>query len=640
MRDRPVQVAILVAVLSLAGALRFTGLTWGLRHTPDWDESVFVENAGAMVHNRSLDHRFYQYPGLLFYLLAPLLALSPRGTLESPDAYVVARGLIASFSVLSVGLVYVLGSRYAGAWAGLSAALLLAVSPLEVVTAHMVRPDVALEAFVLLALLAFRRVGAEARGDAVAGAAIGAATALKFTGLLVVPSYLVARWLAPGPRLRRVILAGALAVLVTLTFTPYALVNSGRYLHGVRVQMGAHYSLIRDWNRRDWNRREPNRRERNRQARSDHGSQLGADHEDGGRPPYAEHLAFYLGVVPWAFGPLGALLLVAGLGLGVREWRKWAPLLAHPLTTLAVMATADRRYERFLVPTAGTLAVVAGQAVAQLAGRAPRAAAALALVAAALPLQSSLSYVCAITPPSTMDRAVDWIEAHVPPGARVLTTVPDLGLDRERYEVLIPMQWEPEGRILSREADLVVTAGREEDARQGLRTLFASTSPDPHRGPAAQVRLPILLQRPQVPAPYVAVPVVTSHLRASENTPGLSWVSDGRLDTLWQTEQQRGSEWIEVDFGRSVRLARVELLLGERSSLYGRNLHLLVSDDRRDWRRLTVVAGRPPVEEQVGVARSQVLLVDPTEVRQLRIAQVGRRLRPWAIAELRIAALP
>src|SRR5262249_34556755 len=74
--------------------------------------------------------------------------------------------------------------------------------------AHTVRPDVALEAFVLLALLAFRRLGPEPRGDLLAGAAVGAATAIKFTGVLLVPSYLLARGLAPGPRLRRVPLGG------------------------------------------------------------------------------------------------------------------------------------------------------------------------------------------------------------------------------------------------------------------------------------------------------------------------------------------------------------------------------------------------------------------------------------------------
>jgi hypothetical protein len=596
---RRAPLVLLIAILALAAALRFTALGWGLRHTPHWDERVFVENARAMVVEHSLDHRYYEYPGLFFDLLAPIFALLPRRLLESPAAYAVARGLIAAFGVVSVALVSVLGTRLAGAWAGLAAGLLLAVSPLEVVTAHTVRPDVALEAFVLLGLLAFRRLGLETRGDVLAGAAVGAATAVKFTGVLLAPSYLLARALAPGPRLQRVLLAAAVAGLVAAVTTPYALLHAGAYLDGVRVQMDAHY-----------------------RARAQ-------------APSFSGQLAFYLGVLPWAFGPLGALLLAAGLVAAAREWRQWGPLVVHPFTTLAVLATAELHYERHLVPTAGVLALLAGRAVAHLAQRTRPLAAVLVLATAAFPLASSLDYLRGIAQPSTKDRALDWITDHVPEGARILTRVPDLGLDRERYEVLSEAQWEPAGRLMAREAELVVTPGLAPEAGSGLETLFASSSPDVHGGP------PVLLQKAVPPPAYVPLSLAPAQLTASENSAALPALLDGRPETGWQTaELQRGDEWIEVDLGRPVRLARVELLLGERSGLFAQNLHLLVPGDRGDWRRILAVPGRPEVEEQRGEGRSQLLLCDPVETRRLRIAQVGRRRRPWAVAELRLAALP
>ena len=204
---------LLVAILVLAAALRFTGLGWGLRHLPDLDERWFVEAIGRMLAARDLDHRFYEYPGLFFYLLAPVLAF-----LHPPhfgaDAYLAARAVVAVFGVVAVALTYVLGARFVGHGGGLAAALLVAVSPVEVFTAHMVRPDVALEVFVLLAFLAFLRLGPDSRGDVLSGVALGAATALKYTGVLLVPSYLAQRLTAPGFRLSRLALAAG-AALVT-----------------------------------------------------------------------------------------------------------------------------------------------------------------------------------------------------------------------------------------------------------------------------------------------------------------------------------------------------------------------------------------------------------------------------------------
>ena len=108
-------------VLLLAGILRFTGLSWGLRHAPVRDEQDFVENAGQMIAHRDLDHRFYEYPGLFFDLLCPVLAVAPssapytspwdglpRVTQYGASGYLAARGLVAAFGVLNVALVMLL----------------------------------------------------------------------------------------------------------------------------------------------------------------------------------------------------------------------------------------------------------------------------------------------------------------------------------------------------------------------------------------------------------------------------------------------------------------------------------------------------------------------------------------------------
>ena len=147
--------AALLAVLAVAGLLRFWSLSWGLRHLPLRDESVFVDNVVRMVQEKDWDQRFYEYPGLFFDILRPAFSLIPEDALSSARPYLVARSVVAAFGVASIGLVFLIGARLVSPRAGLVAALLSAVSPIEVITAHRVRPDVVLETFALLALWSF-----------------------------------------------------------------------------------------------------------------------------------------------------------------------------------------------------------------------------------------------------------------------------------------------------------------------------------------------------------------------------------------------------------------------------------------------------------------------------------------------------
>ena len=238
MRERLAPAAALFLVLLTAVALRFHGLAWGLRHAPIDDERYFVDNVARMLAERSLDHRFYEYPGLLFYVLLPFQALAGG---SGPPATYAARAVIAAFGVLSVALTFALARRLLGsAPAALTAAALVAVSPLEVVTAHTLRPDVALEAFALLTLLALARLDGAWRADARAGAALALAISTKFTGVLLLPSFLAAR--ACWARLARgLLVAGGVALALGVLFTPYAWLDPQAFLRGARYQVGFHY---------------------------------------------------------------------------------------------------------------------------------------------------------------------------------------------------------------------------------------------------------------------------------------------------------------------------------------------------------------------------------------------------------------
>ena len=590
----------LAAILALATALRFLGLGWGLRQAPHHDEREFVENARRMVAERSLDHRFYEYPGLFFYLIAPALALLPAPAREGAQAYWLVRGIVAAFGVASVGLVFRLGERLMGPRAGLVAALLLAVSRADVVTAHMVRPDLVLGSFALLAAFTWLRLGPDPGGDWRAGAVLGAATAVKFTGLLLAPSYVLARWLAPGPRGSRIVLAGVAAVLVGLAFTPYALIHAAAFFEGIHDQLAPHY-------------------------------QGGSAPAGGGGL-----LWYYLRSVPWSFGGAAvvamAVGLVAGLGPG---WRRWAPIVLHPVVTIGVMSTADIGFRRQLVPTTGLLALLAARGFEAVARRLPGGSAWLAVLIAAAPAANAWRDAWALAQPGPKDRALDFIADHAPDEARIATAVDNLGLDATRYEAVRFGRWEREGRLLSREVDLLVLPADEAPAAAPLEQVRFPGRPGSDAGDVLAV-----LWRPTSASTRESLRIDPRWLASSD--PGdLAPLVDQRLDTLWRSEQpQRAGCYLEVAFPEPRSVSRVELVAGPRLAESAPRLALLASDDGARWRAIETVAGRPALADQIRMPRSQVWLFDPVTTRRLRLVRQGGAVRRWAAAELRLDATP
>src|SRR5205823_2958577 len=138
----------------------------------------------------------------------PLVRLLPHDP-PGPAAYLAARALVAAFGVASCALAARLAREVASPRAGLLAALLLAVSPVAVETAHMVRPDVVLQALCLAVLIA--------------------------------PSYLARRLVAPGPRWRGLLAAAGVALAAFVLASPYAVLHMADFVAGVRAQVGYHY---------------------------------------------------------------------------------------------------------------------------------------------------------------------------------------------------------------------------------------------------------------------------------------------------------------------------------------------------------------------------------------------------------------
>jgi hypothetical protein len=585
----------LALILAAAAVLRFTGLSWGLRHPPHVDEHYFVQYTAWMVAAGDVNHRFHEYPGLLFYLLAPFVA--PFGAGAGPAAYLAARALIAAFGTASVLLAWRLGTDLVGARGGLFAAALVAVSPLEVRTAHMVRPDVALATLALAALIVFRGVGPRPRGDAVAGAAVGAATALKFSGALLAVPYLARRLSQTGGRWWSPLLAGAAALAA------FALLSPATFLHGEDALAGAAF-----------------------QARYHYESEEQPDQS------YPQQLANYVSGIAVALGAPGALLAVLGFAAGRRQWREWLPLAALPVAIVAVFATADVRHLRHLLPALGGLAVAAARGLEAVPGRGLRLAA--AAVALGVPLHASASYVGRIVQPGARDQAADWIEAHLPDGARVLTTFgAEVGLDPARYEVVRMERLDAGTLRLALHFDLVAAGATDDRGTVHALERRAVFAPG-HRDLGSRI---VLLGVPDARRPrYAPVALDDARITAQPADGPLAAVHDGDAATAWSMPASPGDRWIEVAWPAPRRVGRIEVAVPADDPGGGGNLHVHVPQGR-GWRRLAVAHGRPPVPEQHG-ARSQSLILEPVATDRLRLVQ--KAPVNWHVAELRLDALP
>jgi hypothetical protein len=592
----------LLGIVLLALGLRFYGLDAGLRHPPHEDERVFVENAHRMVAERTLDHGFYEYPGLTFFALAPVLALVGE-TPPAAASYYAARALIAVVGALTCLLAYGLGKDLAGAAAGLLAALVLAVSPVAIETAHLFRPDVLLQAASFAALLAFRRLGEDLGPDVLTGLALGAAGAIKFSAVFLLPSYLAARLLAPGPRLASMVRSGLVALAVLVVFTPVVLSRFSEFAGGAGVQFAYHY--------------EPR-----------------ADGPVAYHVMALEYLAVWVRALGW---PATVLSAVGALSLLGRP-RDLAPLVLLPLVAILVLATSDFRRERFLLPALAAAFALAGVGGAALA-RKVRGAGVAAAACMVFPLVETVPWLEQVGAPGTRDRALDFVRTQAPAGSRILTDVPLFGLDGARYEVMEVPRLEAGRRPQVLESDFVVAGPQAEPASlDGLALQFEAPPQSRIQGPAIAVyAVPRALRPPADP-----IPLAAAVLASSEGPEGLGALVDGRTDPSWRTAgPQQVGDWIAIDVGQEVVLSRIELLLGDDPKFAARDLRVLVSADGADFREAPALPGRADDQRARLQEPSQVLLLNPpVRARAVKVALVKRGPRRWGVAEVRLFGLP
>ncbi|OSZ70704.1 hypothetical protein CAP39_07000 [Sphingomonas sp. IBVSS1] len=226
---------VLLSILVLAAASRGHGIAQGLPGLYDPDEPLFLINGLELLARQTLMPGWFGHPGIttLYLLAASDLLVFAGGRLAGlwsttaefathlyadPSAVVLAsRAAILAFSLGVIAATARLGMRLGDAMAGLFAALLLAASPLHTEISGLVRTDIMVSLFSLLALLAAVTIVETGRRRPliIAGLWMGTAISTKWPGAVLAIAPLAA-WCWHWRHDRRQWLPGALILAAAM----------------------------------------------------------------------------------------------------------------------------------------------------------------------------------------------------------------------------------------------------------------------------------------------------------------------------------------------------------------------------------------------------------------------------------------
>jgi Dolichyl-phosphate-mannose-protein mannosyltransferase len=441
----------LAAILLTALAVRVIGITYDYPFLLQLDEMIAVRATVRMMAAHSLDPHVYYYGPLLVYSevlwLLPYLAMrtllghpgmpsvtsydSWTATTSDPIMHVYGRLPFVAWGVAAVWLAFLVGRRLGGPWAGVLAAVLLALSPVHAYQSHFVLPNAPTSFFALLTVwwtlhhlqqpstppLASRPgVGASRRGWgawwdrlfkgesralvlAVVAASLGTAIKYNAVVLLMIPLLAVYMERRRGhePWLRRSLRLGVVAAAVFLVATPPCVFNTFDFVHQAGYQL-KHYA------------------------------RLGG----GGDGPSIIWYGWYL------IEHEGLLVLPAALiGLAILTWRKRERMDMLLLTTIVLyyllIGVQKAHYDRNLLVILPLLSVTCAYTVVKLAHLWQPMGLAMSVLVTAVMLVSlgrgSVEQTRAFlaTPAQLVVRS--WLQAHLPPHSHLVAdgyTVPPL----------------------------------------------------------------------------------------------------------------------------------------------------------------------------------------------------------------------
>ncbi|MBA7703276.1 hypothetical protein ES703_112058 [subsurface metagenome] len=207
---------LLIIILGLALFIRAYGMSF--LYIYEADAHVYVDRAVDFLRTGDWDPRWFGNPAsILMYLLAALYALyfiigknfgffndmasfTYYLMINPTSSYLIARGLMVFFGVLSTLVVYKIGKKIFDRKVGLTAAFLFAVIPMHVFSSKIIRTDVMATFFILLSFLYCIHIWEKdsLHGYIMAGVFAGLATATRYPAALVILMIVIVRIMRKG----------------------------------------------------------------------------------------------------------------------------------------------------------------------------------------------------------------------------------------------------------------------------------------------------------------------------------------------------------------------------------------------------------------------------------------------------------
>jgi hypothetical protein len=576
----------LALVLAAAALLRFAGLGGDLvRGSPTPDEWVnFVGPVAQMWSARSADpHVHSGYPGFFNWVVFLPMGLGERRGGEA-GATKAARAVVASFATLNVLLVYFVVRRPWGEWAALLAAALLAFSRSEVSEAHYITPDV----LVVSAFLALLLTARSERFGAWAGVWAGLGTAVKYSGVLLLPALFAE--LAAQRRCRRLAAAAAVAGATFAAAAPFALLGKRDQQRGVRELVDYYFAPLLS----------------------------------GGALQTVPRQLGEVGAWMWInLGPVAVALALAAAF--ARPRRPLAAPAAALLASLAVLSFAGQVYPRHILLASAAATILAGAGFSVARARLPAAAAAaLAAVTLAVPLTRAVRVAHGYTQPTELDAAAEWIESQGRP-LRVATSLERLRLHGPiEVRAGLPLwSWAPEplGHF-----DLLLAPRDVAERLTSLRVLRTFERAGNEGGAL------LALAGPGAPEPAWPAPHAT---RAT--APGGERAWDGDARSAWTAPP--GPGWIEAEWEEARELHVIEITVPAGEGYWPQRLRMFARREgappETAWTAVDGIAIRPARAALQQPPHGQVfVLPEPFAAKALRIERRGDG-KAWGLAEVR-----
>jgi 4-amino-4-deoxy-L-arabinose transferase-like glycosyltransferase len=350
---------LLLIILSLALGVRLWGLDFGLPYTYHVDEPRYLNAAVGMWQNGNLDPGWFMQPSLYTYLVALVVGgyyyygrltgqfSSPAdlfqtpynfdGLTQQPAQFLLARLLTVLLALLTIWVVYAMARRWMNKAGALAAAAFLTFSIFHVTSSHFVATDAPVALFIMLALYFCGRLvdTGNTRDYLLIGFFTGLAMGTKYSAYVLVAPALLAHLIAWRQEKTRLfstglLLMGGTAAVTFLVTTPYALVNTEKFVADIQYEWTHH--KVR--------------------------GHVGSEGESG----------------EWLLRQLLTrsdrwLTLLAAVGFLAALWRRnWPVILTFVfvLTYFVSMASNLVRFERFLVPMIPAMCIGAGYSFAVL----------------------------------------------------------------------------------------------------------------------------------------------------------------------------------------------------------------------------------------------------------------------------------